>query len=232
MRNKTIKLDKIIAGICVFGMIFTVSPIPSYALSAAEQSVQDYIVTDPNKMIYPGDCKTDLIKGNPDRGIQGFEAELKSFMEFLDANFKNKSSTSSLTSLAIARYREYRDALRKQFKHVQISGSRQAEVDARAQADSDMSIIPYYLSPFQDSVSSYALCEEMVNTYISLGRQEMIKHIKKSAVQKKTVMLLEKYKVLNTKLRALNMKIAELFALYTTFKNKFPGYATKNCMKS
>ena len=127
MKNKIIKFNKFIAIVFLFGMVFTISPFPSYALSETEKQIQDYIITDPNKMSYPSECKTDLISGNPDKGIKGFEKELQEFMEFLDANFKNKSSTSSLTSLAIARYREYRDALRKQFKHVQIAGSRKAE---------------------------------------------------------------------------------------------------------
>ena len=224
-------IKKIIAGmcLCLCTSVFVFGNI-AYAKSDAEKAVQDFLSANPDAFMAASECKTELLTGNPDKKVKGFEPELKEFMEFLDANFKNESSTSSLTSLAIARYREYRDALRSQFKHVQIAGIKAAEADTNAGefAWGGAGSLP----EFDTALRSYALCEEMVNTYISLGRQEMLKHIKKSAAQKKTIMLLEKFKTLNTKLRNLNMKIAELAGLYATFKNKFPGFAPKSCMKS
>lgn len=225
MKNIKIKLEKIIAGICVCAIISSMIPMTSYAKVETNGTLTYEGVTMNN-------CKEVLINGNTKSGgkIKGFDVELKSFMDFLDANFKNKSSTSSLTSLAIARYREYRDSLRAQFKSIQVAGSREAEAKTNEGEFATGGVGEMY--NFQNQVNAYALCEEIVNTYISLGRQEMIRHIKTSAAQKKTIMLLEKYKALNVKLRGLNMKIAEMFALFATFKNKFPGYSSKSCMKS
>ena len=184
-----------------------------------------YAVTNPDDTIVPNMCKEILINGDESKGIKGFEPELKSFMEFLDTNFKNKSSTSSLASLAIARYREYRESLQNQFKKLQIAGSRASEEEALEDANG------WDFSNFEADVKDYALCESLVTTYTSLGRQKMLEHIKKNAAQKKTVMLLEKTKALNKRLRDLNLKIAELFGLFKTFKEKFPGFVNKSCMK-
>lgn len=227
-------IKKIIAGMClglcagvfVFGNI-------AYATSDAEEAVKVFLSTHPEAFITPGECRTDLLTGNPDKKIKGFETELKEFMEFLDTNFKNESSTSSLVSLAIARYREYRDALRSQFKHIQISGIKAAQENVGTDGNEIYDpLLMTDLADFNTTVKQYAICEEMVETYVSLGRQEMLKHIKKSAAQKKTIMLLEKFKALNVRLRNLNMKISEFAALYKTFENKFPGFSPKSCMKS
>lgn len=204
---------KLIAALCVAMLILIQAPY-SRAATTAENI---------EKSIVPGECKQVLIYGDPARGIKGFEPELKDFFMFLDSNFKNKSSTSSLVPLAIARYAEYRDSLRRQFQKVQIAGTKKAESET-----SGLSNIPN----FEQQVKDYALCQEIVNTYISLGREQMLKHVKTAAAQKKTVMLLEKLKALNVKLRGLNMKISEMFALFKTFKEKFPGYSDKKCMKS
>ena len=184
------KIRKIVAAICVIcslGIIFMMIPA-------------SYAVTTPPR-IPISECKDTLTRE--------FDVEMKNFFQFLDTNFKNKSATSSLVSLAIARYREYRDSLRDQLKKVQVEGLDSAKQSA-----------------------DYALCQELVETYISLGREQMLSHIKAGAAQKKTVMLLEKFKALNAKLRGLNMRVAEMLALFDTFKTKFPGYICKNCMKN
>lgn len=205
------KFEKITIAIAVFAFVLGIAP--QIFIQNAEAS---------EMLVSPDECKSVLVSGDPARKLKGFEPELKEFMEFLDTNFKNESSTSSLASLAIARYREYRDALRTQFKAVQ-------KVGIEAVSDSDESA-KVYTQNYQEAFAKYAICSEMVETYISLGRQEMLKHVQKSAAQKKTIMLLEKYKTLNEKLKNLNMKIAEMAGLFATFRDKFPGYAI-NCMK-
>lgn len=224
MELKKLKTRKVVAMICICSIVTFLIPNVSYA------TAQDDINA---SKIIPVECKTILSSGKNAEGVQvegikGFEPELKEFLEFLDANFKNKSSTSSLTDLAIARYSEYRTALRDQFKKLMIAGAKKATEEANDASDGWAF---ERVGTFDEQVRNYAACEEMVNTYISLGRQEMLKHIKKSAAQKKTIMLLEKFKALNSKLRGLNMKIAEMYGLFATFKNKFPGFAKKSCMK-
>lgn len=188
MQINSNKIGKIIITITMICAIFSTSSFPvSYAVN-----------TPPS--IPVKECQDTLTRE--------FDAEIKDFFQFLDTNFKNQSATSSLVSLAIARYSEYRDTLRDQLKRIQVEGVESGEQSAQ-----------------------YALCQELVETYISRGRAQMMTHIKSSAAQKKTVMLLEKLKALNIKLRGLNMKIAEMFALFDTFETKFPGFICQNCMK-
>jgi hypothetical protein len=168
------------------------------------------------------------LKGDSTLKIKGYDAELKDFLDFLDANFQNTSATSSLTELAIARYREYRDSLKSQFDILQASG---VTLATKAANDSSNGFVLSRVATFDDRMAEYALCEELVNTYTSKGREIMMSHIRTAAAQKKTVMLLEKYKTLNTKLRELNMKTAQMYGLFATFANKLPGYICEKCMK-
>ncbi|MDD3861691.1 MAG: hypothetical protein PHP74_02260 [Candidatus Gracilibacteria bacterium] len=212
MKNLTAKLEKIIIAIAISAFVSGIFP---------QTFIQN---ANANEMfVSPSECKNVLVSGDPARKLKGFEPELKEFMEFLDTNFKNESSTSSLASLAIARYREYRESLRTQFKAVQKVG---IQVATEEYEEGGL----FAEENYEESFIEYSVCSEMVETYISLGRQEMLKHIKKSAAQKKTIMLLEKYKALNEKLKNLNMKIGEMAGLFATFRDKFPGYAI-NCMK-
>jgi hypothetical protein len=222
--KKSVKqfIIKFLAVLCLIGLVMSAMPFLYTAKAATmEENIKNSIV--------PAECKEVLINGDPVRKIKGFEPELKSFLEFLDTNFKNKSSTSSLTELAIARYSEYRQSLRDQFNKLQISGFTAAE---KAAANKNGGSLTQRIQTFDQTMNQYALCEELVNTYISAGRTQMLSHIKTAAAQKKTIMLVEKFKVLNGNLRALNMKIAEMYGLFATFENKFPGFICKKCMKT
>lgn len=141
-----------------------------------------------------------------------YDVEILSFNTWLDSHFKNASSTSSLVNTAISKYAEFKQKLQKTFALVNpVSSSTDIQV-------------------YNDQFSSYALCSAVIDSYLDLAKERMMQHIRSNVSQKKTMMLLEKYQNINTKLRDLNVKIAEMYSLFLTFKNKLPFFQQSNCL--
>jgi hypothetical protein len=165
------------------------------------------------------DLKAQLIEQVPKESLEKcqetlvplYDIETMTFLMFLDTTFQNKSSTSSLVNIAIARYAEYKKAIRSYYKKL----SPEYTVDEGAQV-------------FKDQFNVYSLCGTISDSYLDLAKQHMIEHIKNNVATKKTTMLLEKYQSINDKLRDLNMEIAEMYSFFVTFKNKLPFFV-ENC---
>lgn len=139
-----------------------------------------------------------------------YDIETMEFLGFLDVHFKNKSSTSSLTNTAIARYLQYKKTISDHFD--QFSPDVSTVKDVRA---------------YDLALTSYEACSALTDSYVRLAKEQMIRHIKNNNVQKKTTVMLEKFKSVNEKLRDLNSAIAELYSFFATFKNKLPGFLRK-----
>ena len=58
-----------------------------------------------------------------------------------------------------------------------------------------------------------------------------MEHIRNTSAQKKTTVMIEKYKAINNKLRDLNLAIAQMYGFFGTFKEKLPSF-TQYCQKS
>lgn len=136
-----------------------------------------------------------------------YDIETLNFFTFLETNFQNKSSDTSLINIAIARYSEYKDYLNSVFSNYTpalASGQKIEEYEAQLDA--------------------YEFCYDITLSYMDLAKQQMIMHIKNNVAQKKTTILLEKYKAIGEKLRDLNTAIAEMYSLFVTFRKKLPFF--------
>ena len=158
-----------------------------------------------------------------------FDKEQQDFYNFLDQHLKNISSTSSLVNAAIARFGEYQTSLRQILKCVQVADL-QGTLPSCSNAGKDelCSTVPSYAT----ALSSFSLCNEIAEEYITNGKARMIEAIRQNAAQKKAMMLLEKFKAINSNLSTLNGGIGEMYALFKTFGNKFDCFVAKKCMKS
>ncbi len=136
-----------------------------------------------------------------------YDIETLNFFTFLETNFQNKSSDSSLINIAIARYSEYKEYLNSVYNNLtpKYASSQTAE-------------------EYEVQFDSYELCYDITLSYIDLAKQQMIMHIKNNVAQKKTTILLEKYKAIGEKLRDLNTSIAEMYSLFVTFRKKLPFF--------
>ena len=138
-----------------------------------------------------------------------YDVETARFLKFLENSFQNKSSNSSLVNLAIVRYREYKQTLRKYFNKKSPSPT------------------GIGLEDYDTQINAYYECNEILDTYLEIAKEQMISHIKATNYQKKTTVLLEKLHAINDQLRELNLSISKMFSFFATFKNKLPGFIDK-----
>ena len=143
-----------------------------------------------------------------------YDIEAMQFLLFLEENFQNKASSSSLTNIAIARYIDYKNDILDVFnEQVTPHVLRRGEANLHA-----------------DESAAYEHCYEITDSYIDLMKQRMIMHIKDNNYQKKTIILVDKYKSINDGLADLNFAVAEMYGYFMTFRNKLPGFLTE-CIK-
>lgn len=143
-----------------------------------------------------------------------FDIELKEFFGFLEKNFQNKSSNSSLTNAAIARYRDFKKNLDNYFTELNFSYDSEQNTEA-----------------IQAANLNYATCVKIKSEYSELAKKILIDHVKTTSAAKKTSVLLEKYQAINSKLRDLNMEISQLYGYFMAFKEKLPGFL-QQCINS
>lgn len=143
-----------------------------------------------------------------------FDIELKEFFDFLEANFQNKSSNSSLMNIAISRFRDFKENLNHYY----------AELNPSADAGDGT-------ENFKAASAAYLSCGKIRDEYFSLAKKMMIDHIKSSSAAKKASIMLEKYQAINSRLRDLNMEIAQLYGYFMAFKEKLPGFL-QQCLNS
>lgn len=140
---------------------------------------------------------------------QVYDAEVLKFLTFLEDNFSNKASNTSLTNVAIVRYTQFKGAIEKEFARLAPNGTEE---------DPNVTAIEF---------TSYQRCSEITDLYLEMGKDAMMKHIKATAAAKRTTVMLEKYKAINDKLNDLNFEISTMYSSFVTFKNKLPGFLTK-----
>lgn len=143
-----------------------------------------------------------------------FDIELKEFFEFLEANFQNKSSNSSLTNIAIARFRDYKRNLNNYF--AELNPAYDAELGTES---------------YKAASANYLTCSKIKDEYFDLAKKILIDHIKTTSAEKKTSVMLEKYQAINSRLRDLNMEISQLYGYFMAFKEKLPGFL-QQCVSS
>jgi hypothetical protein len=139
-----------------------------------------------------------------------FAIEQKQFMEFLETNFQNKSSNSSLLNIAIARYQTFKENLNNLFAKLDINDPSQN---------------------YLQSQTAYTICLKLKDQASVDAKKAIIDHIKKTTAAKTTTVLLEKYQSINSKLRDLNTSISQMYGYFMSFKAMLPGFVGK-CLTS
>ncbi|MFA5947737.1 MAG: hypothetical protein WC806_02075 [Candidatus Gracilibacteria bacterium] len=139
--------------------------------------------------------------------------ESTDFSNFLEQHFSSQNSTSTLTNIAISRFREYKNRL-----------------------ENFSVLYAIYVSSSEKTggavVNIYPKCRDIATEYISIAKEKMINKIAQNAYQKRSFALIEKYKSINGKLSDLELKISDMINLYKSFKNKLPSFTPKDCMKA
>lgn len=141
--------------------------------------------------------------------VTSYDLELVQFMKFLEGNFQNKSATSSLVNIAISRYSEFKTKLESLF----------ATLNSVASTGTS-----------NDELTAYVGCAKIKDVYIELAKEKMIEYIKNNQSQKRSSIMVEKYKAINGKLNKLNIEIAKMYSYYMTFKEKLPWF-TRECVR-
>lgn len=137
-----------------------------------------------------------------------YDLEMLTFFKYLEETFENKSANSTMVNLGIVRYTRFKSALNEHFLALKP-------------------IVSSEVKNYDEIFVGYKLCGRIKDTYIVLGKEKLIEHIKKNNIQKKTTMLLEKFKAINQRLRDYNQTIAEVYSGYVALNNKLPGFLRK-----
>lgn len=136
--------------------------------------------------------------------------EMVDFRSFLDTTFQNKSSTGSLTDVAIGKYRELRSELYTAIgKYYPGIGSLQLTT----------SIEP-------------GNCQKIVDDTLSDARTLLKQHALQTSGVKKSTALLEKYRQINSELGNLFQQFVYMKAYLDTFAGKMPCYPKTGCVNS
>lgn len=136
--------------------------------------------------------------------------KLQEYLGFIQKTFQNKSSTGSLLSIAIAKYRQLREELLIGYsKYVPRSGALQLTVGLQPGA-----------------------CLKIVQDTLADARRLLKIHAVRTSGVKKATALLEKYQSINSKLQELNRQFVNMKALLDSFEAKLPCYIKKgSCVK-
>ncbi len=144
-----------------------------------------------------------------------FDLELGAFFLFLEENFLNESATSSLTNIAISRYAEFKMRL----EHIY------------GETASDPTIAPGDVLTGIEEARMFTSCAKLKDEYINLGKDRMIEHIKNNQAQKRTMIIVEKYKAINNRLADMNIMVARMYGSLMEFKNRL-AFFSRECIQN
>ena len=142
-----------------------------------------------------------------------YDLETIQFLTFLEDHFQNKSSSTTLLNTAIVRYRGYKTDLESHFQKIQPVASSYSDVKV-----------------YEQYFNAYTTCEQLTTAYLEMAKDSLIAHAQRTSNQKRTTILIEKYKSINDKMRDLNFEIAQMYGHFLTFENKLPGF-TQQCIQ-
>lgn len=202
-----------LVAICVV-MVMSFTTLTAYAADDFPQELIDLqaslVKQLPTKAL--DECKKSL--------VPIYDIEIMKFFQFVDTTLQNKSSTSSLSNIAIAGYATYKEKLQSIYATLSPEYS---EPIGAVFGTEEVSVKTY-----DNQFTSYQQCAVITETYLDVAKQHLKDQLRNNVAKKKTVMLLEKYQSINEKLRDLNMAIAQMYSMFTTFKEKLPFFV-ENC---
>lgn len=158
----------------------------------------------------PEDATKEQLQNLCQRELTEFlDEELKTYRNFIETNFQNKSSTASLLDNALSRYRELRaTAMSKYATYLPQAGASQLTEGLQPGA-----------------------CLALVEKNLKQARRLLETRARTSSAVKKTTALIDKYQQLNNQLRKLNQSFITMKAYLDTFAAKLPCYIKKSCNK-
>lgn len=145
------------------------------------------------------------------------EAEMNDFAEklfqdylnFVELNFQNKSSTSSLMDTAIGKYREMRHNLyTAYYQYFPNEGS-------------------FILATNPEP----STCLKIIEDTLFAAKTVLKKHAVKTSTVKKATAILEKYQALNNQIGELHRQFMFMRAYLDNFATKLPCYVKSACVK-
>lgn len=173
-------------------------------LSAAEGDATTQ--TGSNKT--PGASQDENLECQEEMG-KFLDVELGKYREWMKKHFENKSSTSSLTDDAIARYEEFRAVTMKEYyKHMPFEGA----------------------SQLTEGLESGA-CLNQVREKLSDAMREVENRAKSTSTVRQSTALSDKYQQINNQLGGMAKDVLTMKAYLDTFADKLPCYVKKNCNK-
>jgi len=141
------------------------------------------------------------------------EPEFEQYKIFMEANFKNKSNTSSLMNLGMQRYGKFKEDV---WNKLEVLIGEQLSYAGREGA---MNAI---------QIQGLSDCQNMARNYIDEAAKMLkIRAISTSGIKKASIFV-EKYKQINSKLRSLDLEIMKMVVNLSTFEQKLPCYL-KTC---
>ena len=130
------------------------------------------------------------------------------FGTFINSHFRSAKPTSQLISVAVERYRLYRNEITKEMEEF-LSADR---------------------TPFEIADKERTACSVAVEEDFTIMKEILRQHILDNAYAKKSTLLVDKYKTINEKLQKLNFSLGQLYGYFGTFSQKLPCFATR-CSK-
>jgi hypothetical protein len=137
------------------------------------------------------------------------EVELNNYHQFMETNFQNKSSTSSLLEDGMGKYREFRKTIMDKY--------------STFYPQQGASLLTEGLEP--------DACLGQVEDALSEARRTLDTKARSTSAVKKTTALISKYQEINGKLRKLNQTFITMKSYLDTFAAKLPCYIRKSCNK-
>ena len=144
-----------------------------------------------------------------------YDLEMANFFLFLEGHFLNKSANTSLTNIAISRFLEYKTRVESLYI---------LAIDYKP----GTTIAPRGV---MDEAGPLLACIKLRDEYVEIGKQKMIQHIQNSQAQKRSMMIVEKYKSINSGLRDMNLEVAKIYGAFMTFNAKLPWFS-KQCISN
>lgn len=141
------------------------------------------------------------------------DAEFTKYSEYMETNFKNKSTTSSLMDNGMKRYDQFKNDIRAQLQLLT-----EGQLTYASSSNSSTSA----------QFSRLSSCEALANTYLdNAAKMLQMRAITTSGIKKASIFV-EKYQQINSKLRELDVGIMKMVANFSSFQQKLPCYV-KTC---
>lgn len=132
---------------------------------------------------------------------------------FMEDNFKNKSSTSSLLDLGVQRYDRFKTDISAKFNDL---------------IGAQLTLAASTGSPNADQGVGLNRCNALALQYVDDASKLLKMRAITTSDVKKASIFVEKYKQINEKLRALNLDVMRMVVNISAFQQKLPCYL-KSC---